>query len=146
MVVSGKKIILPSLSLGHAIHVPRSCQYEFSDAGWEAALRVGGPAAPSRVPREEWGEAWPPEREVCRGGCPPLLFLPLLLSLPATISFNHCRRHGTLPPRAGMQGAGCKKSQPPCSTRVGNYEFISMSFCLLGICTTHVVSVCFIYL
>lgn len=39
MVVSGK--ILPSISLGHAIHVSRSCQYKFSDAGREAALRVG---------------------------------------------------------------------------------------------------------
>lgn len=38
------------------------------------------------------------------------------------------------------------KSAWPCQTGVGNYPFISMSFCLLGICTTHVVSVCFIYL
>lgn len=48
------------------------------------------------------------------------------------------------------QGWGCRalgiKSSLPCCTKVGNYEFISMSFCLLGICTTHVVSVCFIYL
>lgn len=33
--------ILPSLSLGHAIHVSHSCQYEFSDAGREAALPAG---------------------------------------------------------------------------------------------------------
>lgn len=44
-------------------------------------------------------------------------------------------------------GWGCRapggKSELPCWPGVGNYAFISMSFCLLGICTTHVVSVCF---
>lgn len=56
-------------------------------SGWGTSL-------PSEVRRDASGEAWPPERKDCRGGG--RLPLPLLRPLPATISFNHCRRHGTL--------------------------------------------------
>lgn len=48
---------------------------------------------PPEVRRGAWGEAWPPQCKVGRGGCLPL---PLLGPLPATISFNHCRQRGTL--------------------------------------------------
>lgn len=63
--------------------------------------------------------------------------------LPPTISVNHCRRRGALvcAPRAarGILAALLNQSWQL-------WSFISVSFCLLGICTTHVVSVRFIYL
>lgn len=90
MVVSGK--ILPSISLGHAIHVSHSCQYKFSDAVREAALWVGDqPSFQDPTGCVGWSLATGAQG-LQRWLSPPSP----ATALPATISFNHCRRHGTL--------------------------------------------------
>lgn len=96
------KKILPSLSLGHAIHVSHSCQYEFSDAGREAALPAGDQPPFPGLTGHAWGEARPPaSARVCRGGR-----LPLPLQQSLSIIVADTGRWRWCAPRVGTRGAG----------------------------------------
>lgn len=128
------------IGLGHAIHVSLSCQFDFSDAGggWAAFLLWcdGTCGLKPGHPGTRFAEVV--VSPLCPAVAPPCNNL--LQSLSLTWDAGGGVHQGW-----GGRAPG-RKSHLPCSTNVGNYEFISMSFCLLGICTTHVVSVCFIYL
>lgn len=104
------------------------------------ANRNSAPRAVSSRPARGWwrvwGEAWPPG---CRGG--PVS--PCLQRPPSIIVAEMgCWRWCALPGRECRVRGPCCPAQPKLATP----SFISVSFCLLGICTTHVVSVRFIYL
>lgn len=91
---------------------------------------------PARGRWRVWGEAWP----LGRGGGP---VSPRLQQPPSIIVADTGRWR-----RRALPGRECRARGPccPAEPKLATPSFISVSFCLLGICTTHVVSVRFIYL
>lgn len=143
MVVSEK--LLPSLSLGRAIRISHSCQCPFWDHGAGGCL-LGGTNLRFKAQWEARHSAAGPVQSVGQlcllSPAPDPPCNNLFQSLQLT--WEPCG--GAVQTQGRETGHLAAKSAWPCQTGVGNYAFISMSFCLLGICTTHVVSVCFIYL
>lgn len=93
-------------------------------------------SCPARGWWDVWGEAWPPG---VRGGpVSPCLHQSPSIIVAATGRWRWC----VLPGRECRAWNHCCPAEPKLATM----SFLSMSFCLLGICTTHVVSLRFIYL